>query len=205
MSKASCAFREKNLSYNGGALRFLAIALTIMYAWILIWALVLKLCDHDSLISNYYNLRNMTIEERIMWDIIPFNYRGADVDKAKQILATFLNCFVLAPFGVTLQYSFKKRNLLRDLLICLGFTSFIEITQLFTTFANFATEDFITNLAGYFIGLIIYLIFFRRLSEKTTVRLLAVFAVIGAVLTAYTMMTAINSAELIFKLITRTY
>ena len=197
--------RSGKIGSHSLSVRLLGIALTLMIAWLLFWALVLKLCDHDSLISNYYNLRNMTIEERIIWDIIPFNYRGEDVYKAKQILATFLKCFVLAPFGVTLQYSFKKRNVLRDLLICLGFTSFIEITQLFTTFANFATEDFITNIAGYFIGLIIYLIFFRRLSKKTTVRLLAVFAVIGAVLTAYTMMTAINSADLIYQLITRTY
>ena len=112
---------------------------------------------------------------------------------------------MLAPIGVTLCYSFKRVNVFRGALISLLFITFIETTQLFTTFGNFATEDFITNLAGYFIGLIIYLLFFRRLSEKTNIRMLSVFCVIAVALTVYTMMTAINSSELIFSLINRTY
>ena len=186
-------------------MRFLGITLTLMLMWLLFWALVLKLCDHDSLISNYYNLRNMTIEERIAWDLIPFNYRGTGYYKMLQIILTVLNCFVLAPLGVTLCYSFKRARVIAGAFISLLFVAFIETTQLFTTFGNFATEDFITNLFGYFLGVIVYFVFFRRLSKKATTLTLIFLTVIGAVATFYTITTAINSSELIFSLINRTY
>ena len=199
VSKASRAFREKNLSYNGGALRFLAIALTIMYAWILIWALVLKLCDHNELLSNYYTLRNLTIEERLLLDIIPFRYHGDGM------IVTVLNCLVLIPMGVTLSYSFKKRRIMLGAAISFLFIIFIETTQMFTTFGNLATEDFITNIFGYFVGVAIYQIFFKRIPERAAVIMLSASCVLCVALTAYTVMTAINSSELIFSLINRTY
>ena len=199
------AIREKYLPYNEKTLRILAISLTVMYAWILIWALIFKLCVDEELINNYYNLRNMTPSERIMWDIIPFNYRGEGEYRMMQIVATILNCFVFVPFGVTLNYVFKKKNILRDAGFCLGFSFFMEFVQFFTPFANFATEDLITNLAGYFIGLGIYHILFRRISTKNMVRITSVLSTLFAVVVVYSFITFIGSLELIFKLLTRTY
>ena len=185
--------------------RALGITLTIMLMWFLFWALVLKMCDHESLIFNYYNLRYMTLEERFLWDLIPFNYRGPENYQRTQMITTLLNCFVLAPVGVTLCYSFKKINVFRDAGICLLFILFIESIQMFTTFGNFATEDFITNMLSYFVGLAIYAIFFRPIPKKATKIMLSVFVVIGAVIIAYTLITTVNSAELIFSLINRPY
>ena len=199
------AIREKYLPYNEKTLRILAISLTVMYAWILIWALIFKLCVDEELINNYYNLRNMTPTERIIWDIIPFNYRGEGEYRTRLIVATILNCFVFVPFGVTLNYVFKKKNILRDAGLCLGFSFFIEFVQFFTPFANFATEDLITNLAGYFIGFGIYHILFRRISTKNMVRITSVLSTLFAVVVVYSFITFIGSAELIFKLLTRTY
>ena len=209
MRDNSFSVKMKNYNANsdehGLAVRFLGITLTLMLMWLLFWVLVLKMCNHESLILNYTNLRDMTIEERIMWDLVPFNYRGEGVYRLKLILTTVLNCLVLAPLGVTLCYSFKRVRVIFGAFISLVFITFIETTQLITTFGNLATEDFITNFISYFVGLLIYLIFFRRLSEKATVRMLSVFVIIGVALTAYTVMTTINSAELIFSLINRTY
>ena len=209
MRDNSFVVKMKNYNTNsdehGLAVRFLGITLTLMLMWLLFWVLVLKMCNHESLILNYTNLREMTIEERIMWDLVPFNYRGEGLYKLKQILSTVLNCFVLAPLGVTLCYSFKRVRVIFGAFISLVFITLIEATQLLTTFGNLATEDFITNFISYFVGLLIYLIFFRRLSEKATVRMLSVFVIIGVALTAYTVMTTINSAELIVSLINRTY
>lgn len=199
------AIREKYFPYNEKTLRILSISLTVMYAWILIWALIFKMCIHTDLIRNYYNLRNMTATERIMWDIIPFNYRGEGEYKMMLIVATILNCFVFLPFGVSLRYVFKKKNILRDVGLCLGFSLFIESVQLLTPFANPATEDLITNLAGYFIGLAIYYVLFRRISTKNTVRIALVLNILFAVVVVYSLITVIGSAELIFKLLTRTY
>lgn len=199
------AIREKYLPYNEKTSRILAISLTVMYAWILIWALIFKLCIDRDLITNYYNLRNMTAIERIMWDIIPFNYRGEGEYKMMLIVATILNCFVFLPFGVTLNYVFKKKNILRDAGLCLGFSLLIESVQLLTPLANPATEDLITNLAGYFIGLAVYYILFRRISTKNTVRIALVINILFAVVVVYSFITFIGSAELILKLLTRTY
>ena len=168
----------KNSNEHGTAVRMLGVALTLMLMWLLFWALVLKLCDHNELLSNYYALRNLTIEERILWDLIPFNYRGEGIYQAKQILSTVLNCFVLAPIGVTLCYSFKRVNVFRGALISLLFITFIETTQLFTTFGNLATEDFITNIFGYFVGVAIYQIFFKRIPERAAVIMLSASCVL---------------------------
>ena len=196
---------DDNNSSNSGVIRFFGVILTLMLMWLLFWVLVLKMCDHESLILNYQNLHGMTIEERIMWDLVPFNYRGEGLYKLKLILSTVLNCFVLAPIGVTLCYSFKRVRVIFGAFISLVFITLIEVTQLLTTFGNLATEDFITNFVSYFVGLIIYLVFFRRLSKKATVRMLSVFCVIAIALTAYTVLATINSSELIFSLINRTY
>lgn len=196
---------EKHLTNNDKTLRILAISLTVMYAWILIWALIFKLCNNAELIQNYYNLRNMTALERIMWDIIPFNYRGEGMYRTMLVVGTVLNCFVFVPFGVTLNYVFKKRNILRDAGLCLAFSLFIESMQLLTPFANPATEDLITNTFGYFVGLGIYYLLFRRLKTKINVRIALALNVIFAAVVVYSLITYIGSAGLIFKLLTRTY
>ena len=147
----------------------------------------------------------MTALERIMWDIIPFNYRGEGMYRTMLVVGTVLNCFVFVPFGVTLSYVFKKRNILRDAGLCLGFSLLIESTQLLTPFANPATEDLITNTFGYFVGLGIYYLLFRRLKTKINVRIALVLNVIFAAVVVYSLITYIGSAGLIFKLLTRTY
>ena len=70
--------QNKFISYNEVTIRRLALSALVMYIWILIWALVLKLGDAQTLIRNYQNLSVLTLKERIMWDLIPFNYRGTD-------------------------------------------------------------------------------------------------------------------------------
>ena len=91
MRDNSFSVKMKNYNANsdehGLAVRFLGITLTLMLMWLLFWVLVLKMCNHESLILNYTNLRDMTIEERIMWDLVPFNYRGEGVYRLKLILS----------------------------------------------------------------------------------------------------------------------
>ena len=166
-------------------IRRLALVATGMFAWILVWALVLKLGSEIMLVRNYHNLKDMTIMERIMWDIIPFNYRGDEYWKMRQFLDTILNCFILAPLGVLLCYVFKKDNVWRNALLCLGFSLCIEILQLFTFVGNPATEDLITNTVGCFVGYGIYWWGLRRLTEKQTYRILLVSNVVLGVVVVF--------------------
>ncbi len=196
--------REKYLPYNEATLKRLVISATIMYLWILIWALVLKLGDEGMLLNNYTNLKDMTLWERIMWDIIPFYYRPVKGKFANLLMDTLLNCFVFAPFGVAFGYIFKKANILRDTALCLGLSLLIELTQLATMLGNPATEDLITNVAGYFIGLAIYRLIFKRLSVQHGVHFFVFVNVVFAAALIFSLATTIDSAELIFKIITRT-
>ena len=196
--------REKYLPYDEATLRRLSIIAIAMFAWILIWALVFKLGSEILLVGNYTNLKDMTIEERILWDLIPFNYRGEGEYKFKLIMDTVLNCFVCAPFGVLFCYAFKKKNVLRDAAICLGFSIFVESLQLITTLGNPATEDLITNTVGCFIGFGLYHLIFKRISVKNSVRTLAVVNTLLVVASIVAIVTIGMAWETIIGIITRT-
>lgn len=191
--------------YSERTLKRLVAAAFIMYAWILVWGLVFKCGRESQLVLNYYNLRNMTIKDRILWDLIPFNYRGEEYYVKLQIMNTVLNCFVLAPFGIAFQYLFKKTNLLRDGALCLCFALFIESVQILTPFANPATEDILTNTFSCFIGIAAYFLILKRLSLKWSVRLMLAFVCIFGVVTVYSIVNMVSEAELIFRLLARTY
>ena len=195
--------REKYLPYNDVTLKRLAISATVMYLWLIIWALVLKLGNESLLIGNYTNLKDMTLTERIMWDILPFNYRGEGLYRTKIIMDTVMNCFLFVPVGVAFGYLFAKKNILRDIAICLGFSLFIETMQLITMLGNPATEDLITNVIGGIIGLLLHRVLFVRLTDKHSVCLLLSVNLIFAVATVFSLITTVCAAELIFKIITR--
>ena len=190
--------------HDEAILRRLAVSAMLMYVWILIWALVLKLGNGDMLTGNYTNLKQLTVKERLAWDLIPFHYRGDGAYKTKIILDTVMNCFVFAPFGIMFGYIFKKRNILRDAAICLGFAFLIEFLQFITMLGNPATEDLITNPIGYFIGLAFYALIFKRLSVKQSTRVAVATNVVFGGVTVFSLVTLIHSADVIFRIITRT-
>ena len=190
--------------YNETTLRRLAVSATLMYVWVLIWALVLKLGNAEMLTGNYINLKQLTVKERLAWDLIPFHYRGEGAYKTKIIVDTVMNCFVFAPFGIVFGYVFKKRNILRDVAICLGFAVLIEFLQFITMLGNPATEDLITNPIGYFIGLAFYALIFKRLSVEQSVQVAVATNVVFGGVTVFSLITLIHSADVIFRIITRT-
>ncbi len=195
--------REKYLPYTEKTVKGLVIAAMVMFGWIIIWALVLKLGDEDLLITTYNNLKVLTPEERIMWDIIPFNYRGTEEMIVRQVIDTILNCFVFSPFGIMLCYLFKKKNIIRDAAICLGISVMVELIQLATMLGNPAPEDLITNTVGCFIGYGVYYLIFKRMSTKSTVILAAVVNIVFGIVTIYSFVTVIGAADVIYGIITR--
>jgi glycopeptide antibiotics resistance protein len=196
--------REKYLPYNERTLNKLIKISAIMFMWIIIWSLVFKLGSEILILRNYSNLKDMTFIDRIMWDLIPFNYRGDDYWKMRQFIETILNCFVFAPLGIMLCYMFKKINVWRNALICLGCSVCVELLQLFTVLGNPSTEDLITNTLGCFIGYAIYNLWLKRLSIKGSVRIFMVASTVLAVLVIFSMVTMAISFDVIVKVITKT-
>ena len=196
--------RERWLSHNKLTVKRLAVACAIMFSWLLIWALVFKLGSEILLTRNYSNLKDMTFMERIMWDLIPFNYRGTDYWKTRQFIDTILNCFVFAPLGISFCYIFEKKNVFRDALICLGFSLFIESMQLITVLGNPSTEDLLTNVAGCFIGHLIYALILKRLSSRKSYVLLITVCTIFCFAVIFSLATTVIAYDVIYKIITKT-
>ena len=198
------SLREKYLPYNEKTVKVLAISASVMFGWIIIWALIFKMCDKELLGMTYRNLSQLTMKERIMWDLIPFNYRGTEYWKMRQFIDTILNCFVFAPLEIFFCYIFKKKNLIRDAAICFGLSVAVELIQLATMLGNPATEDLFTNTVGCFIGFGLYQLLFKRISTKTTVIIATVINLVLGIATVYSLVTAVNSADIIYGIITRT-
>ena len=196
--------REKYLPYEEKTVRKLCISITVIFIWLLIWMLLFKFAREDILIRNYTNITQLTLHERIMWDLIPFNYRGEPYWVMLQIITTILNGIVFAPFGVLFNFIFKKRNILRDAILCFGISLAFELTQLATILGNMATEDLITNTFSYFVGLGIYYLIFKRLSTKANVIFFTAAHLLLFVLVAISIVTTIGAADVIWAILTRT-
>ena len=182
----------------------LATAAAIMLSWLLIWALVLKCGSEMLLLRNYQNLKDMTVEERILWDIIPFNYRGDDSVKRQLFVDSVLNCFVFVPLGICICLAARKRKALRTVLFCLGYSVFVEFLQLLTTLGNPATEDLITNLFGALLAIALYYIIFNRISPSAKLKLLAVTNILLALSVILSALTTVGAFDVIYGIATKT-
>ena len=188
------------LAYHERALRRETWVATGLYIFILLWVLCLKFCNVQMLTQNYVNLSELTIRERFLWDIVPFYTRQ---NHTLQWLEFFANSLVFAPFGVLLNYMFAKRNVLRDFALCVGLSLSIEVFQLFTLLGGFATVDLIMNSLGYFVGLGIYYLIFKKRTTKTCIWVCRAFNFIFLVLFVYAFVTTMQSGELILSILTK--
>lgn len=178
-----------------------AIFAFLAYSIVLFWALWLKFNDFSMVVLNYRWLSEMTVKERFLYDLIPFRIRYDFINQFVQFPA---NAIAFAPLGVVLNQLFQKKNIWRDLAICVGLSLCIEVVQLFTVIGSFATADLIMNTLGYFVGFAFYRLIFVKLSIQKTVwiyrvvNLILVSTLIGAVI------TTVNNWDLIVAIITRT-
>lgn len=178
-----------------------AIFSTIAYIVVLFWALWLKFNDFHMVVLNYQWLSKLTVWERFLYDIVPFQIR---FDFWNQFLQFPANAIIFAPLGVVLPYVFKKKNIWRDVAICFGVSLSIEIVQLFTIIGNFATADLIMNTLGYFIGFAFYRLIFSKLSTQKMVWVYRAVNLILIPLLIAVVVTTIQNWELISAILTRT-
>ena len=197
-------FREKckaRLACDERALRGAAVFAATAYIVLLFGALWLKFNDFSMVVLNYRWLSKMTLRERFLYDLIPFQIR---FDFFNQFVQFPANAIIFAPLGVLLPYCFKKQNVWSDLAICFGVSLSIEVVQLFTIIGNFATADLIMNTLGYFIGFAIYKWILSRLATQKAVWVLRGANVILSALLIAAVITTIKNRELIVAILTRT-
>lgn len=185
---------------NERALHRAVIVAISLYVFILIWALCFKFGKGEMIARNYVNLSELSLRERFLYDIVPFRTRQNHV---VQWIEFFANSIVFAPFGVLLNYLFAKRNILRDAALCFGLSLAIEVFQLFTLLGGFATVDLIMNTLGYFVGLCVYFLIFKKRSVRTCVWICRVANLIFLVLFGYAAFTMLQSKDVIFDILTK--
>ena len=189
---------EGLFTYDAHVLRREAWIATGLYIFILLWVLCLKFCNAQMLTQNYINLSELTLRERFLWDIVPFYTRQ---NHTLQWLEFFANSLVFAPFGVLLNYMFAKRSVLRDFALCVGLSLSIEVFQLFTLLGGFATVDLIMNSLGYFVGLGIYYLIFKKRTMKICIWTCRVANFVFLVLFIYAFGTTLQNGELILAIL----
>ena len=189
------------MKYTNTKLKIIVTITFILFILFLFWGLWFKFNDNTSIVENYKFLITMSLKERLLYDIIPFQYR---FDVRNQVIIALLNAVIFMPIGVLLNIIFEKKNILRDVLICFGISLTIEIIQLFTLIGSFSTSDLIMNTLGYFIGLPFYYLLFK----KETVKFNSLFFIIVnsclSVILLFGLINTIYSLDVIIKVLTKT-
>ena len=192
--------KESFFTYDERVLRREVIYATVLYVFILLWMLIFKFSNAEMLARNYKNLSELNLKERFLWDIVPFYTRQ---NHTLQRLEFVANSLVFAPFGVLLNYLFKKRCIIRDFALCVGFSMAIEVFQLYTLLGGFATADLIMNSLGYFVGLVLYYLIFKKRTVKTCIWTCRVANAIFLPLFIYALVTTLQNGELILSILTK--
>lgn len=192
---------KKHLVCDERVLRQGAIFAFCAYVVVLFWALWLKFNDFHMVVLNYQWLSKMTVKERFLYDIVPFQIR---FDFFNQFVQFPANAIVFAPLGVFLPYVFKKKSIWRDVAVCFGVSLAIELVQLFTIIGNFATADLIMNTVGYFIGFAFYKLVCSKFSLRATVWSCRAVNVVLLIALIAVVVTTIDNWNLIVAILTRT-
>lgn len=192
--------KESFFTYDERVLRREVIYATVLYVFILLWMLIFKFSNAEMLARNYKNLSELNLRERFLWDIVPFYTRQ---NHTLQRLEFVANSLVFAPFGVLLNYLFKKRCIIRDFALCVGFSMAIEVFQLYTLLGGFATADLIMNSLGYFVGLLIYYLIFKKRTVKTCIWTCRIANAIFLPLFIWALVTTLQNGELILSILTK--
>ncbi len=144
-----------------------------IYLIALVWILLFKLGVH----FNYGNHRR--------YNLIPFReyvlYNGS-IDK----LGTILNILVFIPLGIYISILQKRLSIFGKVLICMLISLLIESLQYVMAIGALDITDVITNTTGGIIGIIIYAILVKILSNSFTaqkvVNILAAIGTIGMII-----------------------
>ena len=192
---------RKHLVCDESALRREATFAVAAFVVVLFWALWLKFNDFSMVVLNYRRLSEMTVKERVLYGIVPFQIR---YDFIRELLQFPANAAIFAPLGVALPHAFRKKNIWRDLAICFGISLSIELVQLFTCIGSIATDDLIMNTLGYFIGFAAYRWIFSKLSCKVMVWIYRVINALLLIVLAVVVITTVRNWELIVAILTRT-
>lgn len=146
-------------------LKVVTMIVIILYILFFVWALYFKFGDIDEVRYVSSHTGKMSLKERFLFDIIPFDFSNTH-QKWLHFLLNILNFIVFIPLGVALCIKDKAIKWKKHILICFVISLTFEIVQLFTVIGGFASDDLLMNTLGYFGGALIYKLIFSKFNDK---------------------------------------
>jgi glycopeptide antibiotics resistance protein len=146
-------------------LKVVTMLVIILYILFFVWALYFKFGNIDEVRRVSFYIGKMSLKERFLFDIIPFDFRNTH-QKWLHFLLNILNFIVFMPLGVALCIKDKAVKWKKHILICFVISLVFEIIQLFTAIGGFASDDLLMNTLGYFGGALVYKIIFSKFNDK---------------------------------------
>ena len=195
MVKHSRLYGGDHLKINDKAYKPLLITSFISYILILLWIILLK-ANFKELIHDAYHLlyEGYSITARIKHTLFyvfpsPYILRG--------IIEWLVNIILFLPLGIYLPLLFKKRNIIRDIIITIIFILSLEVIELFTRTGAFSLLDVLFNLIGMLSGYLIYLLFIDKYLSINAISIInIVILVIAIPVIIFSIINTINNIEL---------
>lgn len=158
----------------------------VFYIIILLWVTILKCNMEASVHGVRIFLETMSVQERFIYAMSYF-----ELDDS--ITSMLLNVFIFIPFGILVPLLRGKASVLTTTALAFLTTLAIESTQLIIAFGYFTYMDLICNTLGVALGVIIFVILRKRLSDEATLRALTVSSLFGIAASIFaTISTVIN-------------
>ena len=180
--------------------------LFIIYLILLIWVVIFKCNIAVSLTDGYLYLKTISLKERFLIYIIPFQNHFIDF-KDFVLNDTFLNVIVFIPMGLYVSYFIKNKRFLMAFVISFGASLFLEVFQLFTLMGSYQSEDLIVNTLGGIIGYLLYKLIYkdtpRRMLILNIISLVVIVMAIPVVI--YATINTIINFDLYISIVNRTY
>ncbi len=103
----------------------------------------------------------------------------------------FLNVLVFLPYGILLPFFFKKKKYFYTILTIIGSTLFFELFQLFTYIGYFDTSDFITNILGGCLGILLYKYVFLKVKGNVINIISSTITLVASPISVYAIVNTI--------------
>ena len=191
--------------------KFLSTCIFIMYFIIIIWIITFKCNLVQSITDTYLFFKEMTIIERINFDLVPFKdyIEGPFISQINTIIEDdILNILFFVPLGMYASLFIKKHKFIKVILFSFLLSLFFEIFQLFSLIGSFSTKDLITNVLGSIIGYFIYRLMYKKENSQLKLKVYNVISTIVVVILificVYAIYNTILNIDLYISVIKRT-
>ena len=160
--------------------RSLVIISLTMYIITLVFVLVLKTIMADSLIQSFEFLNTFTLKGRFIRGIKLVEFYKTEYILGiikRTVILEILNILIFIPLGVLLYPLFKKKRIIKGVLIGFIISLSFEIFQLYTIIGSFMLSDLISNTIGCLIGCLLCMLLLKTNKYNLFNTLLSIFII----------------------------